>query len=246
MNFAICFNDVTLGYDRHPAVHHLNGEVEEGALLAIYGPNGAGKSTLLKGVMGAIAPLEGSITLPRTRPRDIAYLPQAADIDKSFPINVFDVAAMGLWKRCGLFGGISRRDNKRILDGIAAVGLEGFETRPIGSLSGGQLQRMLFARLLIQDANLILLDEPFTAIDSKTVADLLALIARWHKEKRTVLVVSHDLDLVRKYFPQTLLLAREAIAKGETCAVLTPENLLKARSMAEAFDKQAQLCPRAA
>lgn len=246
MDIAIRFQDVTFGYNRHPAVHHLKGDVEQGALLAICGPNGAGKSTLLKGIAGALAPLSGAVVLPHTKPQDIAYLPQAADIDKSFPLNVFDIVAMGLWRRCGAFGGVSRKDTAKIQEAIAAVGLEGFETRPIASLSGGQLQRMLFARLLMQDAGLILLDEPFTAIDSKTVADLLSLVAHWHKEHRTVLVVSHDLDLVREHFPETLLLAREQIAKGTTGAVLTPENLLKARSMVEAFDKDAQACARAA
>jgi zinc/manganese transport system ATP-binding protein len=246
MDIAIRFSDLTLGYDRHPAVHHLDGEVESGALLAICGPNGAGKSTLLKGIAGTLAPLTGTIALPRLKTRDIAYLPQAADIDKSFPINVFDAVAMGLWKLCGLFGGISRGQTAKIREAIAAVGLDGFEKRPIGTLSGGQLQRMLFARLLMQDAALFLLDEPFTAIDSKTVADLLALVARWHEERRTVLVVSHDLDLVREHFPQTLLLAREAIARGRTDAVLTPDNLLKARSMIEAFDRDAHSCARAA
>lgn len=245
-DIAIRFSDLTLGYDRHPAVHHLNGEVESGALLAICGPNGAGKSTLLKGIAGTLAPLAGAIALPHVKPRDIAYLPQAADIDKSFPINVFDVVAMGLWKRCGLFGGISRNETAKILEAISAVGLDGFEARPIGTLSGGQLQRMLFARLLMQNATLLLLDEPFTAIDSKAVADLLDLVARWHQEKRTVLVVLHDLDLVREHFPQTLLIAREAIAKGETAAVLSPENLVKARSMIEAFDRRAQACARVA
>ncbi|QBR71518.1 ABC transporter [Beijerinckiaceae bacterium] len=246
MDTAIRFSDLTLGYDRHPAVHHLDGNIESGALLAICGPNGAGKSTLLKGIVGALTPLSGSVALPRAKPREIAYLPQAAEVDKSFPVNVFDFVAMGMWRRCGLFGGVSRDEGTRIQSAIAAVGLDGFEARPIGTLSGGQLQRMLFARLLIQDAAIILLDEPFTAIDSKTTADLLALVARWHTEKRTVLVVLHDLDLVRTHFPQTLLLAREAIAKGETKAVLTPENLLKARAMIEAFDRQAHACVRAA
>ncbi len=245
-DIAIRFSDLTLGYDRHPAVHHLNGEVESGALLAICGPNGAGKSTLLKGIAGTLSPLAGAIALPHLTSHEIAYLPQAADIDKSFPIDVFDAVAMGLWKRCGMFGGISRNETAKIREAIAAVGLDGFETRPIGTLSGGQLQRMLFARLLLQNAALILLDEPFTAIDSKTVADLLGLVARWHEEQRTVLIVSHDLDLVREYFPQTLLLAREAIARGKTDAVLTPENLLKARSMIEAFDRDAHSCALAA
>lgn len=246
MNAAIRFSNLTLGYDRHPAVHHLDGDVETGALLAICGPNGAGKSTLLKGIVGTLSPLSGAISLPRAKAREIAYLPQAADIDKSFPINVFDVVAMGLWNRRGLFGGCSRGDEAKIRDALSAVRLDGFERRAIATLSGGQLQRMLFARLLLQDAAIILLDEPFTAIDSKTTADLLDLVARWRAEKRTVLAVLHDFDLVREHFPQTLLLAREAIARGRTEDVLTPENLLKARSMIEAFDRQAHACERAA
>ena len=129
---------------------------------------------------------------------------------------------------------------------IAAVGLEGFERRPIGSLSGGQLQRTLFARLLVQDAGLILLDEPFNAIDAKTVQDLLGLIQRWHGEKRTVLVVMHDLETVRSVFPETLFLAREPIAFGPTADVLHPENQLRARRMCEAFDDQAAICQRLA
>ena len=105
---------------------------------------------------------------------------------------------------------------------------------------------MLFARLLLQDAPIILLDEPFTAIDSKTVSDLLALVARWNSEKRTVLAVLHDEEMVRAHFPQTLLLAREKIAWGDTGAVLTAQNLLKARAMVEAFDETPPPCAHAA
>lgn len=246
MNTHIRLDDLTLGYDRHPAVHHLDADIESGALVAICGPNGAGKSTLLKGIAGALRPIGGTIALPRVKTHDIAYLPQAAEIDRSFPISVFDVVAMGLWHRRGLFGKISRADMERIREAIAAVGLEGFEARAIGTLSGGQVQRMLFARLLVQDASIILLDEPFTAIDSKTTSDLLDLVARWHEEKRTVLAALHDFDLVRAHFPQTLLLAREKIAGGPTETVLTPQNLLRARSMIEAFDLAARACARAA
>jgi zinc/manganese transport system ATP-binding protein len=242
MSAAICLRDLTLGYDRHPAVHHLDALIETGALVAICGPNGAGKSTLLKGLVGAVKPLSGSIALPHTNSREIAYLPQSADIDRTFPIDVFDVVAMGLFRTCGFLGGLCRSDASRIAAAIHAVGLDGFERRPIATLSGGQLQRMLFARLLLQDASIILLDEPFTAIDSKTTADLLDLIAQWHVERRTVLVVSHDLDLVRAHLPQAILLAREAIAIGKTEAVLTPENLAAARAMIEAFDQNAHAC----
>jgi zinc/manganese transport system ATP-binding protein len=246
MSAAIRFNDLTLGYDRHPAVHHLDGAVETGDLLAICGPNGAGKSTLLKGIAGVLKPLGGSIVLPHAKRRDIAYLPQAAEIDRTFPIAVLDVVAMGLWSRIGLFGAIGRRETAKAVAAIAAVGLEGFEDRSIGTLSGGQMQRMLFARLLLQDAAIILLDEPFTAVDSKTVSDLLALVSRWRREKRTVLAVLHDEPVVRAHFPRVLLLAREKIAWGKTGDVLTAPNLLKARAMVEAFDRESPACAHAA
>lgn len=239
------FRDLTLGYERHPAVHHLDGAVEEGALLAVCGPNGAGKSTLMRGIMGQLRPLGGSIERGGLDPREIAYLPQGAQVDRSFPISVYDMVAMGLWRRSGLFGGVGRADRAKIAEAIAAVGLEGFEGRPIGTLSGGQMQRTLFARLLLQDAQLILLDEPFTALDAKTVSDLLDLVRRWHAERRTILAVLHDFDLVRAHFPQTLLLARAPVAWGPTGEALAPENLLRARQMGEAWRDGAGACEAA-
>ncbi len=239
---AIRLTDLTLGYDRHPAIHHLSGEVATGSLTAIVGPNGAGKSTLLKGITGTLLPLAGSISLAKGK--RLAYLPQSAELDRSFPIHVYDLVAMGLWSRAGIFGRIGAGVAHKVEHAIAAVGLTGFERRPIGTLSGGQMQRALFARLLLQDAEIILLDEPFTAIDARTTADLLALVQRWHGESRTVVAVLHDIETVRRAFPQTLLLAREAVAWGETADVLTPENLLKARRMVEAFDSHAAPCQR--
>ncbi len=244
MRAAIRLDDVTLGYDRHPAVHHLTGDIAEGSLTALVGPNGGGKSTLLKGVTGALTPLGGRIDLGGLGRRDIAYLPQIADIDRSFPLSVFDLVAMGLWKRTGLFGGTGKADRARVSEALATVGLRGFETRPVGTLSGGQMQRALFARLLLQDARVILLDEPFSAIDSRTVEDLVHIIGHWHAEGRTIVAVLHDLDLVRRHFPHSLLLARETVAWGPTPAVLTAENLFKARHMVEAFDPHAHTCAR--
>jgi zinc/manganese transport system ATP-binding protein len=245
MTAALKFCDLTLGYDRHPAVHHLDGAIEAGALVAIVGPNGAGKSTLFKGIVGMLKPLAGAIERGALKPQDVAYLPQAAEIHRSFPINVYDLVAMGLWRRTGVLGGVGREARGSIERALAAVGLTGFEGRAIATLSGGQMQRTLFARLLLQDARLIVLDEPFNAVDAKTAADLFDLVERWHGEARTVLTAMHDHDFVREKFPEALLLAREPVAWGRTDKVLTPENLLAARRMCEAFDDHAQECAQA-
>ena len=236
------FRDVTLGYDRHPAVHHLNGEVAPGALLAVVGPNGAGKSTLFRGLVGILKPLAGSIG-PAVSMSGISPICRRPPISTAaFRSRCSISSAPGFGAATGFFGGMGKGARDKIAQALAAVGLNGFENRAIGTLSGGQMQRMLFARVLLQDARMIVLDEPFNAIDAKTSADLLALVRRWHAEKRTVLAALHDMDLVRANFPRRLLLARGKVAWGATAEVLTAENLLQARRMCEAFDDSAAAC----
>ncbi|PPR65023.1 MAG: High-affinity zinc uptake system ATP-binding protein ZnuC [Alphaproteobacteria bacterium MarineAlpha4_Bin2] len=241
---ALLFHNLTLGYDQHPAVQNLRTEIAEGSLTAVVGPNGAGKSTLLKGVAGSLAPLEGRVTFGTISREDVAYLPQQPDIDRSFPISVVDLVAMGLWREVGPFRTLGRERRARIEAAIAAVGLIGFESRSIGSLSVGQLQRALFARLLLQDARLVLLDEPFNAIDARATTDLIGVIQRWHGEGRTVIAVLHDMESVRGHFPQTLMLARKLVAHGPTEQVLTSENQFLARQMCEACADIPHVCGR--
>ncbi|CAM3219853.1 zinc ABC transporter ATP-binding protein AztA [Paracoccus nototheniae] len=236
---VIELNDLTVGYGSHAAIHHLTGDFARGSLTAIVGPNGSGKSTLLKAIAGLLAPMAGTCTAGR---RTMAYLPQLSELDRGFPARVRDLVALGLWQRRGLLGRHREADRDRIAVALAEVGLEGFDKRPLDTLSGGQLQQTMFARVLVQDAQLILLDEPFNAIDEKTIRDLTALIARWHAEGRTVLIVAHDLALVRAHFPQALLLARRAVAWGPTERVLTDTNLARARSFQEAWDEAAPWC----
>ncbi|MED5565679.1 MAG: ATP-binding cassette domain-containing protein, partial [Pseudomonadota bacterium] len=169
---------------------------------------------------------------------------QQLEIDQSFPLSVIDLVAMGLWRELGPFGWLGRARRARIDAAIAAVGLTGLEGRPIGTLSGGQLQRALFARLLLQDARLVLLDEPFTAIDARTLSDLLGVIQGWHGEGRTVITVLHDTETVRAHFPDTLMLARELVAHGPTEKVLTSENQFRARQMCEACAGPPHVCGR--
>lgn len=239
---VIRFDNLTLGYERHPAVHHLSAAIPAGALVAVVGPNGAGKSTLLKGVAGELRPIGGHIHLPDLPRGGIAYMPQRSEMDHSFPVSVFDMVAMGLWRELGPFGGISRAQRERVGHALEAVGMSGFETRPIGSLSGGQLQRARFARLILQDAPIILLDEPFAAIDTRTVEDLVHLILHWHVEGRSILTVVHDFEQVRSHFPTCLLLARELVAFGPTAQVMTDVMLARARHLSEAFDENAPEC----
>jgi zinc/manganese transport system ATP-binding protein len=234
--------NLTLAYDRHPAVHHLDGVIAPGAALAVCGPNGAGKSTLLKALAGILSPLGGHIDRNGVNARNVAYLPQQADIDRDFPIDLGDFVALGATRRIGLMGKMAAAETIRAKNALQRVGLDGMEERPIGTLSGGQMQRALFARLIVQDLPVILLDEPFGAIDETTADELLGLIPEWVAEGRSVVAVLHDLDLARRAFPQTLLLARQRIAWGPTAEVLTPENLARARAMSAAYDRDAREC----
>jgi len=238
---ALILRDLTLGYEHHPAVHHLSVRIEPGSLLAVVGPNGAGKSTLIKALAGVKQPLSGTID-GLTPTQRVAWLPQHSQLDNSFPIDVGGMVAMGLWHQVGALNLFNAEHRRRCHQALAAVGLAGFEHRGLDTLSGGQLQRARFARLILQDAPVVLLDEPFAAVDQRTTTDLLALLHQWHHMGKTVVVVSHDLAQIRAYFPLTLLLAREPVAYGPTAEVLTDANWAHALAMREPFDELATEC----
>jgi zinc/manganese transport system ATP-binding protein len=240
----LCEN-LTLGYERHPAVHHLSLMLPSGGLMAIVGPNGAGKSTLLKALAGEIKPLEGQIRITgHAAPPVLAYLPQQAEFELGFPLSVFEFVVMGFWEQIGAFRGLFADHHEKIRRALREVGLDGFENRPMNTLSGGQLQRARFARLALQDADIVLLDEPFLALDSHTTQALLTQLLAWHEQGKTLIVVLHDLAMVRRAFPLCLLLAREPIAIGPTADVLCQTHLQKAHLPSEAFDDHAAECRR--
>ena len=234
--------NLTVTHGRHPAVHHLSFALKPGVLMAVVGPNGAGKSSLLRAIAGLHKPSGGQVT--GFAAGQVALLPQQAMLDRSFPLTCRDAVLFGLWGESGAFAATPHPG--RIEAALDAVGLHGFARRPVGSLSAGQFQRVLFARLLLQDAPVILLDEPFNALDARTAADLLGVIRRWHGEGRSILAVLHDIELVRREFPETLLLAREGIACGPTERVLSADNRLRARMMSEAWAEAAEACGREA
>lgn len=215
---AVRFEELSLGYDGEPALRAITGSFRTGSLTALVGPNGSGKSTLLKGIAGIVSPLSGRCRLKAgTR---LAYLPQIAEIDRTLPVCVDELVALGLWQTRGLLGRHRQEDKHRIAAALAAVGLTGFQKEPLSALSGGQFQRALFARAMVQNADIILLDEPFNAVDAKTIQDMLQLIKHWHAERRTIIVAIHDPDLVSQHFPDTLMVNGALVAWGETGTVL--------------------------
>ncbi|HEV8391178.1 MAG TPA: ABC transporter ATP-binding protein [Dongiaceae bacterium] len=236
-------SDVTIAYDRHPVVHHISGAFETGSLTALVGPNGAGKSTLLKAIAGLLPVTAGEIRFSIDK-RAVAYLPQVVDVDRSFPLRVIDVVDFGHWRKAGALRRLAREDRATSLAAIASVGLAGLEYQPIGKLSVGQFQRVLFARLMVQEAALILLDEPFNAIDQKTTEDLMRVVTGWQAEGRTVIAALHDLEQVKREFPDALLMARELVAWGPARQTLAEDNLKRARDLAASWTDPAAICAR--
>jgi len=220
---------VSVAYGTRLAVTGITGQFAPASLTAVVGPNGAGKSSLLQAIAG-IRPLQsGRIGSGARHQNVLAYLPQKAEIERNFPVRVGELIALGAWRSFGAFRRPPDSVFDRVAEAAASAGLDGLLNRPIENLSVGEFQRALFARLLLQDASVILLDEPFAAVDERTAEDLLRVVLHWHQTGRTVIAVLHDLDQIRAHFPTTLLLARACIAWGDTVSVLTEENLARAR-----------------
>ena len=217
-NDRVRLRDVTVRYGRRIALEAVSGVFEPGSLTAVVGANGAGKSTLLAAIAGVARLARGSDRAPGDGAG--RYLPQLAAIDRDYPLTVLELVALGGWREFGPFRAPPALMRARAVEAAATIGLTARLGRRIGQLSIGEMQRALFARLILQDAAVILLDEPFAAVDAPTTAVLLDQIARWHHEGRTVIAVLHDLGIVRARFPATLVLARRCVAWGATAAAL--------------------------
>jgi zinc/manganese transport system ATP-binding protein len=215
---GVRLRDVTVRYGRRTALAGVSGDFASGSLTAIIGANGAGKSTLLAAIAGVVRLAAGTVQRPPRR--RLAYLPQLAAIDRDYPVSVAELITIGGWREFGAFRSPGPALRARAAEAAETVGLSARLGRPIGEISVGELQRALFARLIVQDAAIILLDEPFAAVDPQTLSVLLDQVTRWHAEGRTVIAVLHDLGLVRARFPSTLVLAQRCLAWGLTEAVL--------------------------
>lgn len=208
--------EVSFSYGAHKALQNVTGHFHAGTLTAVAGPNGAGKSTLLKTIAGIIKPRAGRVVIADEVKNRIGYLPQISAMARDYPISVLQAVSAGLWPEMGNAGRLTKARKARIRVALADVGLAGFEERQIGSLSGGEFQRLLFARLRLQNPLVLLLDEPFAAIDAETTAKLIRLLLDWHKEGRTIICVLHDLMLIHKYFPESFVLAGRCMGRGHT------------------------------
>jgi len=225
----LLIKDLTVSYDRIPAIHHLNLDLVCGYCIGLLGPNGAGKTTLIKALTGLVPTETGSVEieghLAKNRIGQIAYLPQRGVIDWDFPITVRGMVEMGRFAALGGWGVFSDRDQTAVEDALRVSRLERLADRQISSLSGGQQQRAFLARAYAQQAEFYLLDEPFTGLDTNAQTDLHAILQTMVTQGKLVLVSHHDLKSVPELFDQVILLNGELVAFGSVEAVFTPQNI---------------------
>lgn len=214
--------NLTIGYD-HPILSNICLEIPQGHLCALIGPNGAGKTTLLKAFVGLLKPLSGTIE----RFGSYAYVSQYAQVDWSFPLTVVDVVLMGSYIQIGFFKRPSEREREHAYAMLALVGMSDYAQKWIGELSGGQRQRILIARALMQNADVLFLDEPFSAVDKITEEALIQVFYSLVARGKTIVMVHHDVMTVRKVSDWVVLINRSVIAHGRPEIVLTPDALQK-------------------
>lgn len=198
--------------------------LKPGEQVAVVGPNGAGKTTLLRALMGLV-PRRGDVVLHGRGPRPAAFVAQRSDLDLDFPATVLQLISCGRRSSTGRHRWRRRADRQATERALARVGLDGLQDRGLRELSGGQLQRAFLARALVQDADILLLDEPFAAVDSETVESICELLNSLASEQRTILTVSHDLPLVRTHFDRCLTMNRTLISDGHPDEVLRSDEL---------------------
>jgi ABC-type Mn2+/Zn2+ transport system ATPase subunit len=230
---ALAVQDLSVHYERTFALDNVSFTVASGERVAVVGPNGAGKSTLLKALVGLIRPTAGTIQVNghvHTQCSDVAYVPQRAQVDWSFPVNVWDVVMMGRTAHIGLFRGVRKHDREIVARSLELVHMADLSQRQIGALSGGQQQRVFIARALAQESYVLLLDEPVTGLDVRAQDEVLRIVEDIHHNGVTVLVATHDLQQAadKRHYEQVLLLNRHLIGAGTSRQVLTAEHLTAA------------------
>lgn len=222
---------INVRYNGRVALDDITFHLHEGERIAVVGPNGAGKSTLFKVIAGVLQPNTGKVDIFGSRPREhicIAYIPQRSQVDWNFPVSVADVVMMGRSAKLGPLNWAHKRDWEFVYHALETVELSDLATRQIGQLSGGQQQRMFIARALAQEAELMLMDEPLSGLDTPSQEGLLTLLDTLRDQRVTVMVATHDLDQAARHFDRIMLLNHRMIAFDKPQEVLHTENLLQA------------------
>lgn len=226
--------NVTVAYNGEPVLDNISLQVPHGARAAVVGPNGAGKSTLFKAMVGLLPLKRGRILihgLPLGHHLDcVAYVPQKDEVDWRFPVTVEDVVMMGRFGRLARLRRPGQNDREVVARSLEQMGIAHIASEPVGDLSGGQQQRVFLARALAQEPHILLMDEPFTGVDTATQETTLNLLDELHLNHVTILISTHDLNLASERFDQVLLINRRLIAFGPPDKTFTPDNLSKAFS----------------
>jgi ABC-type Mn2+/Zn2+ transport system ATPase subunit len=217
---AVAAQGLTVRYGREPALRDVSFEVPAGATVALLGPNGAGKTTLFRAAIGLARAESGSIGL---RSRRVAFVPQRLEVEPSFPVTVLDVVRMGRYGDLGWVRRFGPSDQELVDSALGELGIEHLAGRRFGDLSGGERQRALLAQASAQDAEILLLDEPFAGLDAPTHAAMQRLFEQWRDRGRTVLVATHDLESAGRDFDLVLCLNQSLIAFGPPAETLTEE-----------------------
>jgi len=228
---AVEVHDLTVSYDKKPVLWNIDVAFPEGQIIGIIGPNGAGKSTLIKAIMGLIPAESGWVKIygePLARQRRlVGYVPQRESVDWDFPVTVRDVVLMGTYGRLGLFRRPGKAERELAGKCLAQVGMSAYADRQISNLSGGQRQRVFLARALAQDSRVYLMDEPFVGVDAATESAIIELLRNLKEQRRTLLVVHHDLQTAPDYFDSIVLLNMRLVAFGPTSDMFTTPLLQK-------------------
>ena len=226
--------NLTVAYADTPVFADVAVHFNAGKITGIIGPNGAGKSTLIKAILGLIKVQSGKVdfsghTLKEVQ-QAIAYVEQRKDLDLTFPINVLDLVLTGTYGRLGLLKSPGKKERQAALEALEQVGLEDFTKRQISQLSGGQLQRVFVACAIVQQADIMILDEPFVGIDMKSEQEIMAILNQWRDAGKTLIVVHHDLNKVSNYFDELVVMNHGIIAEGPVEEVYTAQNIERAFS----------------
>ncbi|MQS76227.1 metal ABC transporter ATP-binding protein [Companilactobacillus halodurans] len=226
--------NLTVAYDDAPVFSDVAVKFNAGKITGIIGPNGAGKSTLIKAMLNLIKSRQGSVDYDgqsmKSVQQQVAYVEQRKDLDLTFPIDVFDVVLTGTYGELGLFKSAGKKEKQASKDALKQVSLTEFSKRQIGNLSGGQLQRVFVARAIVQQADIIILDEPFVGIDLQSETAIMKILKQWRDENKTIIVIHHDLNKVTNYFDDLVILNHGIVDYGPTNEVYNPKNIERAFS----------------